>query len=56
MKPKRDNYYPPEIEKCSPEVRLRLYALTNAVRDSKPPDMDDIIFLAAYCETDAKNR
>lgn len=50
MATNKPKHYPPEIELCSPEVRLRLYALVNAVRESRSPDMEDIVFLAAYCE------
>ena len=46
--------YPIEIEKCSPEVRIRLYSLVNALRGERPPLMEDILWFAAYCEVDAK--
>jgi hypothetical protein len=56
MKRKFNGHYPPEIEKCSPEARIRLYSLVNALRAEKPPEMDDILWLACYCEVDKKYR
>jgi rubredoxin len=34
----------------SDEVRLRLYSLLNSQRRGNPPLMEDIEWLAAYCE------
>lgn len=49
-------HYPPEIENCSPEVRLRLYSLVDRLRNRNPPDINDIIFLAVYCEVPPEER